>query len=43
LIGDTLVDAEAEALRSLVLQDPAALIEALVQSFNDGAPDDGHA
>ena len=41
LIGDALVDVEAQTLKTLVLQDPGALVEALAQSFQDTSSDDG--
>ena len=41
LIGDALVDVEAQTLRTLVLRDPGALVEALAQSFQETASDNG--
>ena len=41
LIGDALVDVEAQTLKTLILQDPGALLEALAQSFQDMASDNG--
>jgi 5-methylcytosine-specific restriction protein B len=41
LIGDALVDVEAQTLKTLVLHEPVALVEALAQSFQDMTSDDG--